>query len=92
MDIYILIKAVQKGTSLELKCLGAFTLAHKAREAMCKDYDATRNETDFDRDAPDQTADTAWIVADDDTLTMWNVQHTTLTAAPMADGVREVPL
>lgn len=92
MDIYILMKAVQKGNSLDLKCLGAFTLAHKAREAMCKDYDATRNEKDFDRDAPDMTSDSAWIIADDDTFTMWSVQRTTLTVVPMDDEVREVPL
>lgn len=92
MDIYVLMKAVQKGDSLDLKCLGAYPSAHKAREAMCKDYDATRNETDFDRDAPTMTADAAWIIADDDTVTTWSVQHATLAVAPMSDEVREVPL
>lgn len=92
MSIYILMKAVQRGNSLDLKCVGAYPAVHKAREAMCKDYDATRNEKDFDRDAPDMTSDSAWIIADDDTFTMWSVQRTTLTVVPMDDEVREVPL
>lgn len=92
MNVYILMKAVQKGNSLDLKCLGAFPIAHKAREAMCKDYDATRNERDFDRDPPLATSDSAWIIADDDTYTLWSVQRATLAAVPMDDEVREVPL
>ena len=79
MNIYILMKAVQKGNSLDLKCLGAFTLARNAREAVCKDYDITRNERDFDRDPPLVTSDSAWIIADDDTFTMWSVQRTTFS-------------
>lgn len=92
MNVYILMKAVQKGNSLDLKCLGAFPIAHKAREAMCKDYDATRNEKDFDRDPPLETSDSAWIIADDDTFTLWNVQRVTLAVAPMDDGTQKEPL
>lgn len=92
MNIYILMKAVQQGDSLDLKCLGAFPDAGSAREAMRGDYDTMRNEQDFDGDPPLETSDSAWIIADDDTFTLWNVQRATLAVAPMDDGVREVPL
>lgn len=92
MNIYILMRAVQKGNSLDMKCVGAFTLADKAREAMRKDYDAARNENDFDRDPPLETSDSAWIIAADTTFTLWSIQHATLVCTPMDDGVREVPL
>lgn len=79
MNIYILMKAVQKGNSLDMKCMGAYPSAHKAREDMRKDYDATRNAHDFDRDPPLVTSDSAWVIADDDTFTMWNVARTTFS-------------
>lgn len=92
MEIYVLIKAVQNGNSLDLKCAGAYPSASKAREAMRKDYDATRNATDFDRDAPDATSDSAFIIADDDTLTLWRIEHATLAVVPEDAEVSEVPL
>lgn len=91
MNIYILMKAVQKGNLLDLKCLGAFQLAHNARKAMLKEFYTARNETDFDRDAPDATSDSAWIIADDDTFTTWSVQRATL-AGEVADAAQKEPL